>query len=88
LRTFYGFIYGPTQDVTWEYHHAPYFAKRLVFNQQLAPISGPYLFTPLVRIVRFLATGIRVLQSGYLNFYNALIGILLILILAVALLSR
>ncbi|HEY7307333.1 MAG TPA: proton-conducting transporter membrane subunit [Bryobacteraceae bacterium] len=88
LRTFYGFIYGPTHDIAREYHHAPYFVKRLVFNQELAPIFGPYLFTPLVRIVRFLATGIRALQSGYLNFYNALIGILLILILALALLSR
>lgn len=88
LRTFYGFVYGPTHDVTREYHYAPYFVKRLVFNQEVAPIFGPYLFSPIVRAVRFLATGIRGLQSGYLNFYNALIGILLILILALALLSR
>lgn len=87
LRTFYGFIYGPTHDVTREYNHAPYFVKRLVFNQEVAPVFGPYLFSPLVRIVRFLATRVRVLQSGYLNFYNALIGILLVFILAVALLK-
>jgi hypothetical protein len=87
LRTFYGFIYGPTHDVTREYHYAPYFVRRLVFNQELAPIFGPYLFTPAIRITRFLANGIRGLQSGYLNFYNALIGALLILILALALLS-
>jgi hypothetical protein len=88
LRTFYGFIYGSTHDVTREYHHAPYFVKRLVFNQELAPIFGPYLFSPLMRIVRFFAMAIRALQSGYLNFYNALIGILLILILALALLNK
>lgn len=88
LRTFYGFIYRPTHDVTREYHHAPYFVKRLVFNQELAPIFGPYLFSPLVRVVRFLATRIRGLQSGYVNFYNALIGILLVLILALALLNK
>jgi hydrogenase-4 component B len=88
LRTFYGFIYGPIHGVTREYTQAPYFVKRLVFNQELAPIFGPYLFSPLVRIVRFLATAIRALQSGYLNFYNALIGILLILILALALLNK
>jgi len=87
LRTFYGFIYGPTHDVTREYHHAPYFVKRLIFNQEVAPFFGPYLFSPIVRTVRFLARGIRALQSGYLNFYNALIGALLILILALALLK-
>jgi formate hydrogenlyase subunit 3/multisubunit Na+/H+ antiporter MnhD subunit len=88
LRTFYGFIYGPTHDVRREYDQAPYFVKRLVFNQELAPIFGPYLFSPLVRIVRSLATAIRPLQSGYLNFYNALIGILLVLILALSLLIQ
>jgi formate hydrogenlyase subunit 3/multisubunit Na+/H+ antiporter MnhD subunit len=88
LRTFYGFIYRPTQDVTREYHHAPYFVKRLVFNQELAPIFGPYLFSPVVRIVRFFATHIRVLQSGSVNLYNAFIGILLVLILALALVNR
>lgn len=88
LRTFYGFIYGPTHDVAREYHHAPYFVKRLVFTQELAPVFGRYLFTPIVRIVRLLAAGVRPLQSGYLNFYNAIIGILLMLILALALLSK
>lgn len=88
LRTFYSFIYSPTHDVTREYHQAPYFVKRLIFNQEVAPFFGPYLFSPIVRTVRFLARGARMLQSGYLNFYNALIGALLILILALALLSK
>lgn len=85
LRTFYSFIYGPTHNLEREYDHGPYFVKRLIFNQEVAPIFGPYLFAPLTRFVRSIATGVSALQSGYLNFYNALIGTLLVLILALSL---
>jgi len=88
LRTFYGFIYGPTHNLEREYDHGPYFVKRLIFNQEVAPIFGPYLFAPLTRLVRSVADRVSVLQSGYLNFYNALIGILLVLILGLALFYR
>jgi hydrogenase-4 component B len=82
LRTFYGFIYGPTHNLEREYDHGPYFVKRLIFNQEVAPICGPYLFAPVTRLVQAIAKRVSALQSGYLNFYNALIGILLVLILA------
>jgi hydrogenase-4 component B len=85
LRTFYGFIYGPTHNLEREYDHGPYFVTRLIFNQEVAPIFGPYLFTPLTRLVRAAADKVSVLQSGYLNFYNGLIGMLLVLILGLAL---
>jgi NADH:ubiquinone oxidoreductase subunit 5 (subunit L)/multisubunit Na+/H+ antiporter MnhA subunit len=85
LRTFYGFIYGPTHNLEREYDHGPYFVKRLIFNQEVAPIFGPLLFAPLTRLVKSAANKVSVLQSGYLNFYNALIGMLLVLILALAL---
>ena len=85
LRTFYGFIYGPTHNLEREYDHGPYFVTRLIFNQEVAPIFGPYLFVPLTRLVRKAADKISGLQSGYLNFYNALIGMLLVLILGLAL---
>lgn len=88
LRTFYGFIYGPTHNLEREYDHGPYFVKRLIFNQEVAPIFGPGLFSPLAKAVRKLAAAVSKLQSGYLNFYNALIGILLVLILALALFYR
>lgn len=88
LRTFYGFIYGPTHNLEREYDHGPYFIKRLIFNQEVAPIFGPYLFSPLVRLVRRAADKVSILQSGYLNFYNALIGGLLVLILGLALFYR
>lgn len=85
LRTFYGFIYGPTHNLEREYDHGPYFVTRLIFNQEVAPIFGPYLFAPLTRLVRAVADKVSKLQSGYLSFYNALIGILLVLILGLAL---
>ena len=88
LRTFYGFIYGPTHNLEREYDHGPYFVKRLIFNQEVAPIFGPGLFRPLARAVRKLAEAVSKLQSGYLNLYNALIGMLLVLILALALFYR
>jgi NADH dehydrogenase len=85
LRTFYGFIYGPTHNLEREYDHGPYFVKRLIFNQEVAPIFGPYLFAPLTRLVRSVAARVSALQSGYLNFYNALVGMLLVLILGLTL---
>ena len=85
LRTFYSFIYGPTHNVEREYQDSPYFLKRLIFNQEVAPVFGPYLFAPFTHVVRKLSNAISVLQSGYLNSYNALIGILLVLILALSL---
>ncbi|MGO8720138.1 MAG: proton-conducting transporter membrane subunit [Acidobacteriaceae bacterium] len=85
LRTFYGFIYGPTHNLEREYDHGPYFVKRLIFNQEVAPIFGPYLFSPLAKVTRRIAEAVSRLQSGYLNLYNALIGLLLVLILALAL---
>lgn len=88
LRTFYGFIYGPTHNLEREYDHGPYFVTRLIFNQEVAPIFGPYLFAPITRLVRAASNSVSILQSGYLNFYNALIGILLVLILGLALFYR
>ncbi|MGC2402490.1 MAG: hypothetical protein WA510_22040, partial [Acidobacteriaceae bacterium] len=85
LRTFYGFIYGPTHNLEREYDHGPYFVTRLIFNQEVAPIFGPCLFTPLTRLVRTIADKVSILQSGFLNFYNGLIGMLLVLILGLAL---
>jgi hydrogenase-4 component B len=85
LRTFYGFIYGPTHNLEREYDHGPYFVTRLIFNQEVAPFFGPYLFAPLTRLVRAAADKVSILQSGYLNFYNGLIGMLLVLILGLAL---
>jgi hydrogenase-4 component B len=86
LRTFYSFIYRPNFETTRESRGREYFVTRLVFNHEVAPVFGPYLFAPTIRIVRFAADRVRVLQSGHLNFYLGLIGLLLVIILGLTLL--
>jgi hypothetical protein len=60
--------------------------KRLVFSHDVAPLFGASLFEPLERLVVGIAARLRALQSGQLNFYLALIGLLLVIVLAVSLL--
>ena len=86
LRTFYSFIYRPTAETERQVTGREYFVKRLVFNEDVAPVFGPYLFAPTVRLVRYAADRARMLQSGHLNFYLGLIGLLLVIILGLALL--
>jgi len=86
LRTFYSFIYRPTAETEREVAGREYFVKRLVFNEDVAPVFGPYVFGPTVRLVRYAADRVRILQSGHLNFYLGLIGLLLVIILGLALL--
>lgn len=85
MRTFYSFIYRPTEEVTSEAHGLDYFVHRLRFSHEVAPIFGPYLFAPVTRAVYSLANRLRALQSGHLNFYLSLIGGLLVIILALTL---
>lgn len=85
LRTFYSFIYRPTEETQREAKGVHYFVHRLVFSHDVAPIFGPYLFAPVTRAVFGVANRLKALQSGHLNFYLALIGALLVIILALAL---
>jgi len=85
LRTFYSFLYRPTADTAREHEGLPYFVRRLRFRHDVAPIFGPYLFAPLERLVWAVAGRLRLLQSGDLNLYLAVIGVLLVIILAATL---
>jgi len=85
LRTFYSFIYRPTVETARETTGREYFICRLSFSHDVAPVFGPYLFAPAIRLVRAAADRIRILQSGHLNFYLGMIGLLLVIILALAL---
>jgi len=90
LRTFYSFVYRPTAETTREQsgdgNGYPYFVRRLRFSHNVAPLFGPSVFDPLERFVVGIAVRLRALQSGHLNFYLALIGVLLVIVLAVSLL--
>jgi hypothetical protein len=63
----------------------PYFIKRLIFSDDVAPIFGPYLFAPLERLTVAIAARLSVIQSGDLNLYLALVGLLLLGILFITL---
>ena len=86
LRTFYSFIYRPSTETTRESSGREYFITRLSFSHEVAPVFGRYLFAPAIRIVQSAAGRIRILQSGHLNFYLGLIGLLLVVILGLSLL--
>jgi hypothetical protein len=90
LRTFYSFIYRPEEETKREMSDEgnghPYFVRRLTFEHSVAPLFGPSLFRPAEIFVVWISTKLRALQSGQLNFYLALIGLLLVAILIVALL--
>lgn len=89
LRTFYSFVYRPTEETgretSPEGNGQSYFVRRLTFSHDVAPIFGPHLFAPLERFVLALAGRFRGLQSGHLNAYLAIIGLLLVVILAISL---
>jgi formate hydrogenlyase subunit 3/multisubunit Na+/H+ antiporter MnhD subunit len=85
MRTFYSFIYRPTLDTAREHRAVAYFIQKLEFEHDIADVFGPMLFTPIRHGIWRLARWLRDLQSGDLNFYLALIGGLLILILALTL---
>jgi hypothetical protein len=57
--------------------------RRLSFEQRIAPLFDTRLFRPLTRAVWWLSDRIAGLQSGDMNLYLALIGLLLIIVLGV-----
>ncbi len=85
LRTFYSFIYRPTAETTRETEGREYFVTRLVFSHDVAPLFGPWLFAPTIRLMGALSEWLRALQSGRLHFYLGLIGFLLVVILGLSL---
>lgn len=84
-RTFYSFIYRPTLDTAREHASVAYFVRKLEFDHAVADFFGPILFTPLRAFIWRWAGRLRALQSGDLNFYLGLIGVLLLIILALTL---
>jgi hydrogenase-4 component B len=85
MRVFYSFIYRPTLDTARAPKELTYFIQKLEFEHAVADVFGPRLFSPIRRLVWWLAGRLRALQSGDLNLYLAFIGGLLIIILALTL---
>ncbi|WP_175795889.1 proton-conducting transporter membrane subunit [Burkholderia anthina] len=85
MRTFYSFVYQPMMSTEREHEQREYFIKRLVFSHGVTNLFERHLFQPVIRFVNGCAEKLRALQSGNLNFYLALIGGLLVAILALTL---
>ncbi len=85
MRTFYSFVYRPTATTERDADAGGYFITKLSFEHDVAPIFGPLLFQPAVVVVQALAQRLRALQSGQLNLYLSLIGLLLVLVLGLTL---
>ncbi|WP_150291040.1 proton-conducting transporter membrane subunit [Sphingobium estronivorans] len=86
MRTFYSLIYRPQDSTQRETNGQPYFVRRLTYRHAVAPLFAKRLFGPLVMGTVGIASAARRLQSGSLNLYLALIGALLVIILALSLL--
>ncbi len=84
MRVFYSFVYRPSLDVAHEHREREYFVHRLRLRHAVAPLFEPLLFGPIRRGVEALAASLQRLQSGQMNFYLTLIGLLLTIALLIA----
>lgn len=87
LRQFYSFIYRPTTIAHSNGNSKGYFVKQVKFEYSEAPIFGPLLFNPTVKLVKWIAKKASPLQMGSMNLYLAYIGIMLLAILVISLLG-
>lgn len=85
LRVFYSFVYRPRNVLQRQFAGRPYFLKEIEFDYTQAPFFGPYVFTPALRAVDWLARQLRFLQNGLMNAYLAYIGVLLLIVFTIAL---
>lgn len=83
MRTFYSFIYRPASEI--EHDGSDYFVRRVQHRAEVLPLFEAAVFRGPTRLVQWLARAVGPLQSGHMNFYIGLVGLLLILIMAVAL---
>ncbi len=78
MRVFYGFVYRPTNDTRRDYASQRYFVRALRFDYAQSAIFTPLLFRPAARLIERAAHAFRRLQSGFLNDYIAIVGLLLL----------
>jgi hydrogenase-4 component B len=83
MRTYYSFVYRPQDKVEHEGH--TYFVQRMTHNASVSPLFEAAIFRAPTRLVQRLARALGPLQSGHMNVYLGMVGVLLILILALGL---
>jgi formate hydrogenlyase subunit 3/multisubunit Na+/H+ antiporter MnhD subunit len=82
MRTFYGFVYRAESAVEREHRQREYFVHRMTHSASVSPLFEAALFRAPTRFVQRLARALKPLQSGHMNVYLGMVGMLLILILA------
>ncbi len=87
LRQFYSFIYRPRTVAKADGNEKGYFIKQVSFEYSEAPIFGPLLFAPIVRLIKLASEKASKMQMGSMNVYILYIGVMLLLILAIAIFS-
>jgi formate hydrogenlyase subunit 3/multisubunit Na+/H+ antiporter MnhD subunit len=85
MRTFYAFIYRPKDDVEKEENHSEYFIQEMHHTASVSPLFEAVVFRIPTRIVQSMAKALGPLQSGHMNIYLGMVGVLLVLILALGL---
>ena len=85
MRTFYAFVYRPRTTIDPAYNGRSYFVHRVRHRATVAPLFEAKVFRLPVAVVQWLARAVSPLQSGHMNVYLGLVGLLLVLTMAVAL---
>jgi hydrogenase-4 component B len=85
LRRVFAELYRPTKELTVDFHPASkYFVQSIAYRSELTPWFEKYLYEPCLWFVRWLALGVRRLQSGSLNAYLVYVTIALVFLLLTA----
>lgn len=85
LRQFYSFIYRPTTITQSHGNSDGYFVKQVKFEYSEAPIFGPLIFNPIVKLLKWAANKASMIQMGSMNLYLAYIGVILLIIIVISL---
>ncbi|TAM60055.1 MAG: hydrogenase 4 subunit B [Rhodanobacter sp.] len=85
MRTFYSFVYRPESEIRHEHSGSAYFVRQVHHRADVSPLFEAAVFRGPTRIVQWLAHKLSPLQSGNMNVYLGLVGLLLVLVMAVAL---
>jgi hydrogenase-4 component B len=64
-------VYRPTREVEALTEISPYFPREVRYRSEIEPTFERHVYTPVIRAVLRIATGMRVLQAGSLHAYLA-----------------
>lgn len=87
MRRFYSFAYRSKTVVGSDANEKGYFIRQLSFEYSEAPIFGPLLFMPIIRLVRWASEKTSKMQMGSMNLYLLYIGLVLLLVLVIGIFS-